>query len=229
MTTEELEAKILEQEGALKVATATVDEFRNTNITLAKSVDELNTKYKSDMEGYDALKKIEQEAKDKKMISEGKVDELVEQKVKTFRTDQIAKIKELQENSNNLNAQLNAQVVGNSVKTIAIKAGVVASAIDDVVMRANSMWTAKDGKPVAMNKDGSVIWIEGTTEPLTLEKWMESLSTTAPHLFGKSTGTGAVNTDPANVGGGKTISREAFDALGQNEKHSFFKDGGKLV
>jgi hypothetical protein len=228
MTTEELEAKIKEQDELLKVETAKVDEFRTTNIAMAEKFESIETKFKGvDVDEYLKMQKDVQENKDKEMIGAGKIDELVEQKVNKIRTEQVKKIKDLQANSDSLSTQLNEQVVGSAVKTAAIKAGVIGSAIDDVLMRANSMWTAKDGKPVAMNKDGSVIWVEGTTEPLTIKKWIEGLSDKAPHLFATSTGTGAANSNPNS--NAKTITREAFDKMNQADKAAFFKDGGKLV
>lgn len=228
MTNEELQAKIKEQEEALKVEKAKVVEFHDKNNTLSKSVDDLNLKFKGiDIDEYSKMQKEAQELKDKKMISAGKVDELVEDKVNKIRIEQVAEMKKIQETNANLSIQLNAQVVGSAVKTAAIKAGIVGTAIDDVLTRANSIWTVKDGKPVAVNKEGAVIWVEGTTEPLTLDKWVESLNKTAPHLFGANTGTGAKNLkfDPNT----KTINRQTFEAMSQKDRAAFFKDGGKVV
>jgi hypothetical protein len=228
MTIEELEAKIKAQDEALKIEKAKVVEFRDNNIALTQNVEALNAKFKGiDIDEYSKMQKEAQELKDKKMISAGKVDELVEEKVNKIRTEQVAEMKKIQETNVTLSTQLNAQVVGSAVKTAAIKAGIVGTAIDDVLTRSNSMWTVKDGKPVAVNKDGAVIWVEGTTEPLTLDKWVESLKETAPHLFGDSKGTGAENPkyDPST----KTMNRQTFDAASQKDRAAFFKDGGKVV
>lgn len=228
MNIEELQAKIKTKDEALKIEKAKVNEFRNNNLALNTSVEALNAKIKGvDFDEYSTLKKNAQEMKDKEMISAGKVGELVDEKVKKIRTEQVEKMKELQENNANLSTELNAQVVGSAVKTASIKAGIVGTAIDDVLMRANSVWTVKDGKPVALNKDGNTIWLDGTTEPLTLDKWVESLNDTAPHLFGESKGTGAKNAKyDANT---KTMTRQSFDAISQKDRSSFFKDGGKLT
>ncbi len=228
MTIEELEAKIKEQDEALKVEKAKVGEFRDNNIALTKSVDDLNLKFKGiDIDEYSKMQKEAQELKDKKMISTGKVDELIKDKVNKIRTEQVAEMQKMKDTNATLSTQLNEQVVGSAVKTAAIKAGVIGTAIDDVLTRANSMWTVKDGKPVAVNKDGAVIWVEGTTEPLTLDKWVESLNETAPHLFGDNKGTGAKNLKfDAKI---KTINRQTFDATSQKDRAAFFKDGGKVV
>lgn len=228
MTIEELEAKIKTQDEALKLEKAKVGEFRDNNIALTKSVDDLTAKFKGiNIDEYSKMQKEAQELKDKKMIRAGKVDELVEDKVNKIRTEQVAEMQKMKDTNASLSTQLNAQVVGDAVKTAAIKAGIVGTAIDDVLTRANDMWTAKDGKPVAVNKDGSTIWVEGTTEPLTLYKWVKSLNETAPHLFGTSKGTGAENLKhDTNT---KTITRQTFDAMNQKDRASFFKDGGKLV
>lgn len=228
MTTEELEAKLKAQDEALKIEKAKVGEFRDNNIALTKSVDDLNAKFKGiDIDEYSKMQKEAQDLKDKKMISAGKVDELIEDKVNKIRTEQVAEMQKMKDTNASLSTQLNAQVVGSAVKTAAIKAGIVGTAIDDVLTRASRMWTVKDGKPVAVNKDGNTIWVEGTTEPLTLDKWVKSLNETAPHLFGTSTGTGAKNIKyDANT---KAITRQTFDAMNQKDRASFFKDGGKLV
>lgn len=58
MTNEELKAKILEQEQALKICTAKVREFRENNIILLKTVKALKAKFKGvDVDKYNFLKK----------------------------------------------------------------------------------------------------------------------------------------------------------------------------
>jgi len=228
MTKEELEAKIKAQGEALKAEKEKVKEFRDNNTELIKNVDNLKAKFKGiDIDEYSKMQKEAQDLKDKKMINAGKVDELVEDKVNKIRTEQVAEMQKMKDTNANLSTQLNEQVVGTAVTVAAVKAGVVNTAIDDVITRAGGIWGVKDGKPVAVNKDGQAIWMEGSTEPLTLDKWMESLNKTAPHLFGTSKGTGAENLKfDATT---KTITRETFDSTNQKDRAAFFKDGGKVV
>src|SRR6478609_4349648 len=55
-----------------------LDEFRENNIRLTRTNEELVTKYKDvDLDEYRAMKEAQQKQKDKKLIDEGKVDELV--------------------------------------------------------------------------------------------------------------------------------------------------------
>jgi hypothetical protein len=228
MTIEELQALLKEKDEKLKEATEKVGEFRDSNIELKKNVEDLTKKISGiDIDEYQKLKTQAQEQKDKDLISAGKLDELVEEKVNAIRTEQQNKISELEQTNSSLTANLDTLVVDNAVKSVAIAAGVNNLALDDVMARARGIWKAKDGKPVAVDKDGNTVWYKGTTEPLTMEKWITELNATAPHLFNTSTGTRSTVSNA--TGGGKTLTRDAFDKLGQAERAAFVKDGGSVV
>lgn len=227
MTIEELQAKLKEQEGLLTAEKAKVTEFRDDNVKLTKSVDELNKKFGAvDIDEYDKLQKQAKEAKDENLNKSSDIEKLIA-KFDTFKAEQEKKQKVLETNNALLAKENEKAVIDSAIKSAAIKAGVSKTALDDVVARANVVWTVKNGKPVALDKDGTAIWIKDTTEPLTVDKWVVDLNQTAPHLFSASEGTNAKNPkfDP-NI---KTATRSAFDAMTQKARATFSIGGGKVV
>jgi hypothetical protein len=227
MTKEELEAKIKEQEEALKVENAKVTEFRNNNIALTKAAEESKTKFDGvDVEKW--AKFLEAEKLDAKARLDGSSDlDKLNAKFDTYTADQDKKVKVLEAHNALLKTQNETAVVDSAIKDAAIKAGITKTALADVVARGKAVWTAKDGKAVALDKDGTTVLIKDTVDPLTIDKWVESLNDTAPHLFGTSTGTGANN--PKYDANTKTMKRQTFDATSQKDRASFVKDGGKVI
>lgn len=227
MTIEELEAKIKTQDEALKAEKAKVNEFRDNNLALNTSVEALNAKLKGvDLDEYAKLQKEAKEAKEAKNANASDVEKLTDEFTK-FRTEQEKRQKVLETNNAILVKENEKAVIDSAIKGAAIKAGISKTALDDVAARANAVWTVKDGKPVALDKDGATIWVKDTTEPLTIDKWLGGLNETAPHLFGESKGTGAENLK--YDGKTKTMNRQTFDAISQKDRAAFFKDGGKLI
>jgi ribosomal protein L14 len=227
MTIEELEAKIKKQEEALKVENAKVIEFRNNNIALTKAAEESKTKFDGvDVEKW--AKFLEAEKLDAKTKLDGSSDlDKLNEKFDTYTADQDKKMKVLEAHNTLLKTQNETAVVDSALKDAAVKAGVSKTALADVVARGKAVWTAKDGEAVALDKDGTTILIKDTVDPLTMDKWVEGLNETAPHLFGTSIGTGAENPKfDVNI---KTITRQTLDAMSQNDRASFFKNDGKVT
>ena len=94
----------------------------------------------------------------------------------------------LMKQNTELQGVLEEVVLSDKVKDIAIRHGVVESALPDIVSRARDVFTVKDGKTIpksanSRDADGKLI------EPDT---WISALAESAPHLFKPSNGTGAV-------------------------------------
>jgi len=137
-----------------------VDEFRTSNITLKQQLE-------------------------KDVGSDTKIETLIQDAIAPFRQAQS----DLESKNKLLNTQYEEVVLSDKVKSLAIEAGVDEHAVTDVVVRAKSAFSVKDGKVLptdanARDKEGNLF---------TLESWMKNLSTSdsAAHLFKASQGSGA--------------------------------------
>ena len=65
-----------------------LDEFRGNNVTLMKDMDDLTNKFKNvDLDQYADMMQKQLDQKDKKLIDDGKIDELVEERTKRIQAD----------------------------------------------------------------------------------------------------------------------------------------------
>lgn len=179
-----------------------LDEFRSTNIDLMKKLE----KY-GDVDPTKLQDMLENERKiaEKKLIDAGDIEGLVEQRVSTMKKEYDSKITKLTDDLGVSNRQLETLLIDNAVREQASKVGVQATAVDDVLLRAKTIFSVQDGKPVAKDKDGQVIYGKDGTSTLAIGEWMGGLKEQAPHLFGQSTGSGA-NTRPGGSPNGQNLT-----------------------
>ena len=169
-----------------------LDEFRGNNVKLMKDMETLSAKFDGiDVDGYKDMVKQQQAMKDKKLISEGKIDELLEERTKTMREKHNQELEKIQGLNGTLNKQLETLVIDNAVRDSATKAGVVDTGIDDVLLRSQAVFSLKEGKAVPHDREGNVIYGEGTSEPMSVNEWVKSQMEVAPHLFKSSNGSGS--------------------------------------
>jgi len=144
---------------------AKVKEFRDNNIKLKEQIEGFN--HQSAPEG-DASADVQ-----------AKIDAAV--------SGMRERLDKFENENQTLTHQLEEVVLSDRVKDIAVRNGVHESALPDVVTRARSVFTVKDGKPVPKDSVGR----DEQGNVLTPESWFKKLETDAPHLFKPSTGTGA--------------------------------------
>ncbi len=169
-----------------------LDEFRGNNVKLMKDMETLSAKFDGiDVDGYKEMVKNQQAMKDKKLISEGKIDELLEERTKTMREKHNQELEKIQRLNGTLNKQLETLVIDNAVRDSATKAGVVDTGVDDVLLRSQSVFTLEKGKAVPHDPNGNIIYGEGTSEPMSVQEWVKGQMEVAPHLFKSSNGSGS--------------------------------------
>lgn len=180
-------AYYLDVDGA--VAREKLDEFRNNNVNLLKQLEGFKdvdpTKYRELIEQHRKLS-------EKKLIEEGKVEELINQRVQAMKTDFERQIGEKDQALQLSNRQLETLLIDNSVRDAASKVGVAPTAIEDVLLRAKTVFRIQDGKPVAM-RDGQVVYGKDGQNSIGIPDWVGSLKEQAPHLFQPSQGSGSNN------------------------------------
>lgn len=157
-----------------------------------------------------------QDLKDKKLLDDGDVEELVLQRTErvrsdfesqtTAKNDRISELEAFLQTSDNRLADM---TIFTEIERAAIEAGVRDTALDDVKNRARAVWQLKDGKPVAM-KNETEIQYGKNGDPLSVGEWVGDLAAGAEHLFKPSGGGGSGGGEDRTSRGGPipTVSRD---------------------
>ena len=176
---------VLEVDGA--VDKETVTEFRNKNIELMKEAE----KYKDlNPQKYQELMELQRQRQEKELIDKGEVDQVIEGRVKAMKAQYDTEISTRDTSISQMTRQLESLLIDNTVRTAATKTGVRPEAVDDVLLRAKTVFSIKEGKVVALDGEGKIAYGKDGTTPLGIEEWSTGLKTTAPHLYLGSTGGG---------------------------------------
>lgn len=160
-------------------------EFRDKNIELLKEAE----KYKDlNPQKYQELMELQRQRQEKELIDKGEVDQVIAGRIKTMKTEFDTTLAARDQSINTMSRQLESLLIDNTVRTAATKTGVRPEAVDDVLLRAKTVFTIKDGKVAALNEKGEVVYGKDGTTPLGIEEWSTGLKATAPHLYMGSTG-----------------------------------------
>ena len=198
-------AWFLDAEGV--VEKTKLDEFRSTNVALAKERDELKQRF----EGIDPdeVRKLAAEKQKLELQQQGhkpeEIEKIVEGRIKTLRGELEKQVSGLTSERDQLNARLTAIQIDQGVITVATKRGLRPTAIPDITSRARSIFKLVNGAPRAFEADGqSVRYGKDGVTPMTLEEWVDSQVSDAPHLFESNAGGGAAGT----ASGGSTRTQK---------------------
>lgn len=186
--------------------------------------------FKSQFDGLDieAVKAIVSKAgqdEETRLIAEGKIDEVVSRRTERLRGDlekQLQAERDRADKAETFANQFKDRVLSDSIREAASKAGALAEASDDIILRARSVFSLnEDGMPVAIDKDGQVIYGKDGKTPLSPLEWAEGLRESASHLWPRAQGAGQVG-DKGGKGGGK--KRSEMSAL---EMAAYIKEHGQ--
>lgn len=192
-----------------------LDEFRNKNIDLMKQVDGFKG---VDVAKYQTLLGLEKKLTDKELIEAGKVDEVVQARIKTMQTEHGTIVEGLSGQLQLANRQLESLLVDSAVRVKALESGVLPSAVDDVMLRAKTVFKIVDGVATPQ-QDGKTVYGKDGINPMGVDEWIGQLTKTAPHLFGSTAGGGAPPGGRNNNGrpaGGKPLTPTQKIAAGLN-------------
>lgn len=161
------------------------------------------------------------------LIASGKVDEVIAKRMSKREADfqkQLEAARGEAEGAKKVASTFQSRVLDNHVRAAAAKAGIHPFAVEDALLRARSMFSLDDkGEAVQMGSDGSPVLGKDGKTPFTPTEWLESMKETAPHWF-PTTGSGGGAGGSGGAGaGGKTIRREAFDAMSPAERAKVVK------
>lgn len=199
-------------------------EFRDNNRKLNKDLTDAKEELKK-FEGIDVTKYKEYEAtqqkiKDGELIKAGKIDELLNSKLDPIKKEFQTQLDVAKKENQQLNSQLETLTIDNKLTELGTKKGLRPTAIDDMIARGRKIFRLKDGKPAALGQDGAQILDRGGN-PVTMDTWIDSLATDAPHLFQSSNGGGANGNNGNGNGKSKTMSRADFDKLNPVAQREF--------
>ena len=179
-----------------------IDEFRSNNIDLTAQLKKFEGRKvltSEEVEEFERLVEQEQSIKDKKLISSGKIDELLVNRTEKLRSDYDAKIESLNTSlteSKEIGAghekRLSHVLVRSEVSKILSDQGIspVKGAMEDIYARAGLIWKVnKEGVLEAINAKGEPIY-GGEAKALTMVEWSAQVVKDAPYLFDPNAGTG---------------------------------------
>lgn len=183
-----------------------VEEFRSNNVKLMKQIEDLNKTYEGvDPAVYREMVEKAQREQNKKLVDQGKVDELLANQKNAMASDHEKVVKALSEDKIKLTSQLESLLIDSAIRDAAAKTGVRGSAVEDVMLRGRAVFRLEDGK--AIPKDGDKPIYGKSGDPMSVSEWVESLTEKAPHLFEPSKGGGSRQAEGTSAGSGTRISR----------------------
>jgi vacuolar-type H+-ATPase subunit I/STV1 len=175
-------AFLLDAEGV--VEKSKLDKFRTNNVALLKQIDDLKGKYHGiDPDYARQLEQAKRELEEQAALKAGEVDKVVASRVQSIKSD----LERTTAERDSLNARLADIQINQGVIVAATKRGLRPTAIADVTLRAQRAFKLVNGVPQAQDGDRIRYGKDGVT-PMTLDEWIDSLVTEAPHLFEPSVG-----------------------------------------
>lgn len=176
--------------------------------------------------GIDPVKAREAEAKlqeiqDKKLIDEGKIEELLATRTERMKADHQAqltaaqtRIKDLETKGAASETRLGEVLIDGVIKDVGIKGGVRKTLAQALVRIARAgdvegiRWEIRDGNPVPVVGD-AVKYGKDPSKPMSAEEYVALAREKMPDLFEPSNGTGTTpNTAGAGTGGAFTLTVE---------------------
>lgn len=185
----------LDVEGA--VPREKLDEFRNNNIELNKKLEQFKG---VDPTKYGDLLKLEENVKGKELMEAGKIDELVNSRTQSMRSEYEERINAQSTELQKANTQLESVLIDSAVRSKAMELGAESYAMEDILLRAKSSMKVVEGQAVP-HKDGKPVYGKDGVHYMSLDEWISGLSKNAPHLFKARQGGGGNGRRPSGLGG----------------------------
>lgn len=165
------------------------------------------------------------------LIAKGDIEAVMKKRTERMASDHEKQLKSHSDTIAQLNAKaakLAAGKVSGALTQAASKLGALPEAMEDIVLRGQGQgWTINDDGDVVAMRDGEIVLGKDGKSPLSPSEWAESLRDTAPHLWPKAQGTGAMGSN--GVGAGKVIRQAAFDALPPKARAQAMASGIKVI
>lgn len=175
-----------------------------------------------DPDAVQAILKNFADQEEAKLITEGKIDEVLAKRAERMKADYDKTLSKLQSDLDNKDARLAKfaqRALSASVREVGAKLAIHPSAFDDALLRAQSAFDINDeGNAIA--KDG-VLGKDG--KPLTLLEWFDSMKEIAPHWFPAPTGGGSQSSSRGSASAPKSL----FDCQTDEDRVAYLKNIAK--
>src|SRR5436190_1377232 len=179
-----------------------LDEFRTNNIALLKELNDFKQKF----EGInpDEVRKLAEEKQrleDEQRVKAGEFDKVLDGRVKAARTEWDKQLLAVASERDALVTRLTGIQIEQGVTETATKRGLRPTAIPDIISRARTVFRLVNGVAAAFQSDGKTVRVgkDGVT-PMTLDEWVDTQVSEAPHLFESNAGGGAAGNGSGGVG-----------------------------
>jgi hypothetical protein len=172
-----------------------VDDFRSENQSLLQQLDEVKKRFEGiDPDAVRALEAEKQKLQEQQALKAGEVEQVIESRLKPLQTAHQKQVQDLASERDSLVARLSEIQIDQGVISAASKRGLRPTAIPDITARARRVFKLHNGSPAAFDSDGKTIrpGRDGVT-PMSLEEWLDSQLSEAPHLFESNVGAATAN------------------------------------
>jgi len=191
---------VLDADGAAEKSK--LDEFRNSNVALMKERDDLKKRFEGiDPEAVRKLAEEKQRLEDDQRVKAGEFDKVLDGRLKAAKTEWDKQLATVSSERDTLVVRLTAIQIEQGVTEAATKRGLRATAIPDITARARTVFKLVNGVPTAFDSDGQIVRPgKDGVKPMTLEEWVDTQVSEAPHLFESNAGGGAAGNGSGGAG-----------------------------
>ena len=185
-------------------------EFRANNRTLYRQVEELKEAQAKQSEALKAAQGEVKQRAEKELLSEGKIDELLDQRTEAMRSSYDERVADLTNKLADAEKTLDVSIVENQIRDAAIKANAKNDRAVSHIIRAVRPQVMRDGvQAVRVDSQGNPIMTEDGKTPQGIEEVVEELKVSDAFLFAESSGSGASGGEAANGAAGKPRIRRS--------------------
>jgi len=159
-------AFMLDAEGV--VEKAKLDEFRTSNVTLKKELEEFKARFDGiDPDEFKRLADEKRKLEEAQQVKAGEVEKVVENRVKGLKAEWEKQYLAVTTERDALTSRLTAIQIDQGVITAATKRGLRPTAIPDITARARVVFKLVNGAPRAFEADGQAVRYgkDGVTPP----------------------------------------------------------------
>lgn len=131
------------------------------------------------------------QSEEARLIADGKLDEVLNQRTERMRTEYERKLHEATQTAEQAKGfadRFRGRVLSDEIRSAVAKVGMVDSAAEDAALRAGALFEVND-EGVVVAKEGA--GLDASGKPLTIQSWLESMKDSAPHWFLQPKGSGA--------------------------------------
>lgn len=159
-----------------------------------------------------------------KLITDGKIEEVIQKRTERLRADYDAKLtaeKERADRAENYANKFRQSVVKGQIVQAAVESGVLKEATADIAFLAQSQFSLDDnGNAVALDESGEVIIGKDGKTPLTPKEWVEGIRESKPYFWPVAQGSGA-------QGSGGASGATKRSTMTAKEKGDFIRTHGQ--